>query len=157
MNIQTGDESTSRGRRRPTSPCARQARHPAAQQHRRDVHEPLGVVGRSGRFEPGATASTRAFSFFQNVSARRATTRRPRPTASTATTDSYQGRFDYGADRYGAQLEYLKVGDNFNPEVGFVRRDDFDRIFGAAALQPAPEERSSASASSPGTAASSTS
>ena len=39
--------------------------------------------------------------------------------------ESYQGRFEYGADRYGAQLEYLKVGDNFNPEVGFLRRDNF--------------------------------
>ena len=33
------------------------------------------------------------------------------------------GLVDYGGDRYGAHLEYLKVGDNFNPEVGFVARD----------------------------------
>jgi hypothetical protein len=39
---------------------------------------------------------------------------------------------------YGARLEYLKVGDHFNPEVGFVRRDDFKRTFGSARYSPRP-------------------
>ena len=41
--------------------------------------------------------------------------------------DSFQGRFDYFGDRYGARFEYLDVGDDFNPEVGFIQRDDFRR------------------------------
>jgi hypothetical protein len=53
--------------------------------------------------------------------------------------ESYQGLFDYGADRYGAHVEYLKVGDNFNPEVGFVARGDFRRTFLTARFSPRPK------------------
>src|SRR6185503_3647056 len=74
-----------------------------------------------------------SFSFFQNLSlgaywARTATT-------DLTTTDlsgddqSYQGRLDYNADRYGARAEFLSVGQNFNPQVGFTRRTDFSRSF----------------------------
>ena len=40
---------------------------------------------------------------------------------------SYRGLFEYAGDRYGFRIEQLMVGDKFNPEVGFVRRDDFRR------------------------------
>jgi hypothetical protein len=53
--------------------------------------------------------------------------------------DSYQARLDYFADRYGAKLEYLKVGDNFNPEIGFVQRDNFKRSFASARFSPRPK------------------
>jgi hypothetical protein len=52
--------------------------------------------------------------------------------------DSYQARFDYGADRYGLQFEHLKVGDAFNPEVGFLRRDDFRRNYVLGRFSPRP-------------------
>ena len=55
--------------------------------------------------------------------------------------DSYQGRFEYTGDRYGAQAQYMKVGDNFNPEVGFVRRDNMRRSYGLAKFAPRPKER----------------
>ena len=32
---------------------------------------------------------------------------------------------EYAGDRYGLQLERLRVGDDFNPEVGFLRRLEF--------------------------------
>jgi len=51
---------------------------------------------------------------------------------------SYRGQFDYNADRYGLQLERLVVGANFNPEVGFLRRTDFERSFASARLSPRP-------------------
>jgi hypothetical protein len=38
---------------------------------------------------------------------------------------SYRGRFDYDADLLGLQVERLKVGEDFNPDVGFLRRMDF--------------------------------
>jgi hypothetical protein len=38
---------------------------------------------------------------------------------------SYRARFDYDADLLGVQVERLKVGEAFNPEVGFLRRTDF--------------------------------
>jgi hypothetical protein len=53
--------------------------------------------------------------------------------------DSYQGKFDYLADRYGVRAEYLKVGDNFNPEIGFLRRDDFKRSYGQLRFSPRPK------------------
>ena len=43
---------------------------------------------------------------------------------------SYRAQLDYVGDRYGVQIERLTIGDNFNPEVGFVRRDDMVRSFG---------------------------
>jgi hypothetical protein len=36
-------------------------------------------------------------------------------------------------------MEQVHVGDNFNPEVGFVRRDDFDRTFGSVRFSPRPK------------------
>jgi hypothetical protein len=38
---------------------------------------------------------------------------------------SYRARFDYDADRLGVQIERLAVGENFNPEIGFMRRRNF--------------------------------
>jgi hypothetical protein len=40
---------------------------------------------------------------------------------------SYRGRFAYTGDRYGIGVDHVMVGDHFNPEVGFVRRDDYRR------------------------------
>ena len=64
--------------------------------------------------------------------------------ARTATDDlegdetSYRTQLDYDGDRYGLQLERLAVGDAFNPEVGFVRRDDMIRDFALARFSPRP-------------------
>jgi len=79
-----------------------------------------------------------AFSFFQNVGISTYWARTESP-GLTDDTDSYQGLFDYGADRYGAHLEFLKVGDNFNPEVGFIARDNFKRAYGTARFSPRPK------------------
>ena len=51
---------------------------------------------------------------------------------------SYQTRFSYGADRYGLQADHLLVERNFNPEVGFVRRDNFRRTFVEGRFSPRP-------------------
>ncbi|MCC7415622.1 MAG: carbohydrate binding family 9 domain-containing protein [Acidobacteria bacterium] len=64
--------------------------------------------------------------------------------ARTRTSDrrgrdtSYRGQIDYQGDRYGAQLEHLVVGDDFNPEAGFVRRTDIRRSFGQFRFSPRP-------------------
>ncbi len=64
--------------------------------------------------------------------------------ARTATTgvkgndQSYQARVDYNADRYGARAEFLSVGEDFRPEVGFTRRTGFDRTFGSLRFSPRP-------------------
>ena len=38
---------------------------------------------------------------------------------------SYRAQVAYNGDRYGLQIGHLMVGDAFNPEIGFLRRDDF--------------------------------
>ena len=52
--------------------------------------------------------------------------------------DSYRAQVQYDSDRYGIQGEVLKVGDAFNPEVGFLLRDDFRRTFASARFSPRP-------------------
>ena len=52
---------------------------------------------------------------------------------------SYRARLDYNGDRtYGVQAEHLVVGTDFNPEVGFLRRDDFERSGGSFRFSPRP-------------------
>ena len=52
---------------------------------------------------------------------------------------SYLGRFNFSGDQWGAALEYLRVGENFNPEVGFVRRRGFQETVASARFSPRPE------------------
>jgi hypothetical protein len=51
---------------------------------------------------------------------------------------SHLARFTYNTDRYGLGLEHLGVGANFNPQVGFLRRSDFQRSFAEARFSPRP-------------------
>ena len=53
--------------------------------------------------------------------------------------ESYVGRANYAGDKYGLGGEYIVVGDNFNPEVGLVRRDDFRRYSTTARFTPRPQ------------------
>ena len=82
----------------------------------------------------GADAS---FSFFDSVNflGYYARTRSPGAAGRDA---SYQARFDYGADRYGFELDHLAVEDDFRPEVGFVRRDNFRRTSVSGRFSPRP-------------------
>ncbi|HVZ48787.1 MAG TPA: DUF5916 domain-containing protein [Gemmatimonadaceae bacterium] len=58
--------------------------------------------------------------------------------ATTGGNQSYQGFADYADDLYGAHAEYLSVGANFDPQVGFIRRSDFNRSFGSLRYSPRP-------------------
>ena len=51
---------------------------------------------------------------------------------------SYRAELNYNADRYGVQLERLAVGDDFNPELGFIRRDDMVRSNVQLRFSPRP-------------------
>ena len=53
--------------------------------------------------------------------------------------DSYQARFNWDADQVGFQVEHLLVGENFNPQVGFLRREGFRQNFVSGRLSPRPE------------------
>ena len=52
---------------------------------------------------------------------------------------SYRTQLNYAGDRYGVQLERLVVGTEFNPEVGFLRREDFERSFASFRFSPRPQ------------------
>ena len=51
---------------------------------------------------------------------------------------SYRAQLDLRGDRYGAQLERMLVGRNFNPEMGFVRRADTRRTLAEFRFSPRP-------------------
>ena len=51
---------------------------------------------------------------------------------------SYRFRFDYSSDRYGLVFERLAVGDHFNPDMGYVERDDFRGTGGGFRFSPRP-------------------
>ena len=54
---------------------------------------------------------------------------------------SYRARFDYDADRFGLQVDHLTVGENFNPEVGFLRRNGFIENFAQVRVSRRPRSR----------------
>jgi len=78
------------------------------------------------------------FAFFDNVSllGYYAKTQTPE---NTEEDHSYQGKFEYGGDRYGLTTDYLVVEDNFIPEVGFLMRDNFKRTNVNARFSPRPQ------------------
>ncbi len=94
-------------------------------------------VAAPGRGSNQAYGVDGLFSFYQNLTLGAYYARTSTP-GLAADDDSYQARFDYGGDRYGARAEYLKVGDNFNPEIGFLRRDNFKRSFASLRFSPRP-------------------
>ena len=78
-----------------------------------------------------------AFAFYDNVNFNGyyARTRTP---GLEGDDESYQAAFTYNGDRYALGVDHLLVGDNFNPEIGFLRRDDFRRTFVQAQFSPRP-------------------
>lgn len=135
MNIQTGEEEASGAQ--PTNFTVLRLK--------RDVfrRSAIGFMATNRSVSTTGTGSNQAvgvdgtFSFFQDLSlgaywARTATT------GLEGDDQSWQGRLDYNADRYGARAEFLSVGANFRPEVGFTRRTDFNRSFASLRFSPRP-------------------
>ncbi len=57
----------------------------------------------------------------------------------TTRNASYQGRFDYAPDRWGVRADYLVVGANYSPEVGFTNRSNFRRSYVSGRFSPRPK------------------
>ncbi len=51
---------------------------------------------------------------------------------------SYMGQVNYDRDLIGFSLERLYLGEDFNPEMGFVRRSDFLKTGGSLKIAPRP-------------------
>ena len=94
-------------------------------------------VSRMGPGSSQAYGVDGTFAFFENVSVITylARTRVPDHRGRDM---SYQARFEYAADRVGLQVDHLLVEDNFLPEVGFLRRDNFRRTYVSGRFSPRP-------------------
>lgn len=51
---------------------------------------------------------------------------------------AYRARLENFGDRYGIEYEHMVVGEDFNPEVGFLRRRDFRRNYLQLQFTPRP-------------------
>ncbi len=135
MNIQTGDEDVS----------STQPTNFSVVRVKRDIlrRSTIGAMVTNRSHSTLVSGSNQAygvdgaFAFYQNIALGGYYARTESP-ALNGDNESYQAKFDYVPDRYGVQLEYLKVGDDFNPEVGFIRRDDFRRSFASFRFSPRP-------------------
>jgi TolB-like protein len=94
----------------------------------------VSLVGDGASHAYGMDAN---FAFFENVNFNGYFAKTHTPD-STGKDTSYQARFNYAADRWGVEMDHLLVEDNFVPEVGFVRRDDFRRTFVSGRFSPRP-------------------
>lgn len=56
----------------------------------------------------------------------------------TADSESWQVAAAHTGDLYGGTASYLKVGEGFTPEVGFLRRSDFVKSAGSLRFSPRP-------------------
>ena len=77
------------------------------------------------------------FSFYDNVNFNGYYAKTQTP-GLVGEDESYQAAFTYNGDLYAVSVDHLLVGDNFNPEVGFMRRDDFRRTYLQAKYAPRP-------------------
>jgi hypothetical protein len=92
-------------------------------------------VSQTGKGSNQAFGVDGAFAFFSNLALNAYVAKSE---SSGVTTDdlSYRTQLDYAGDRYGVQLERLAVGDNFNPEIGYLRRDDIRRNYSYFRFSP---------------------
>ena len=105
--------------------------------HRRAVHVPVGRTGRAGA-QRGVSAST---------ARSRSSTTWPSTRTGRETRDRRPDRRRHELSRAaGLRRRSVRraartpaVGANFNPEVGFVRRDDMRRNFGLFRFSPRPK------------------
>jgi len=99
----------------------------------------VSTVGTGGNRSYGVDGT---FAFYENLQINTYWARTETEGLSRQDDTSYRGQLDYSGDRYTVQLERLKIGDNFNPEVGFLRRDDMVRDYARFRFSPRPRTRS---------------
>jgi uncharacterized protein DUF5916 len=112
---------------------------------RRDIlrRSAIGLIGTNRA--PGLSANDSNqvvgvdanLAFYQNVTFNSYYARSRTP-ARRGDASSYMAQFAYAADRYGVNFEHLSVGDAFNPEIGFLRRESFRRSYAQSRFSPRP-------------------
>ena len=136
MNIQAGSETVSQT----------DATNFTVVRVKRDVlkRSAVGVMGTNRSLAANDTGSNRAYGVDGTFGLTQDITlgsywARTSGAGLNGNDQSWQARFDYSADRYGAKLEALEVGKNFRPDVGFLRRTDFRRSYGELRFSPRPK------------------
>jgi hypothetical protein len=135
MDIRTGEEDVS----------GTQPTNFSAARVKRDVfgRSSIGLIATGRSVTQRGTGSNvaygvdGAFGFFTNLTidtywARTSTTGR------SGNDTSYRTQVDYNGRTFGAQAERLVIGEDFNPEVGFVRRPDIRKNFAQLRYSPWP-------------------
>lgn len=77
------------------------------------------------------------FSFFENLNINTYLARTQTP-GLRGNDRSHRVQLEYNADRYGVILEDMMVGEHFNPETGYVRRNDIHRNIANLRFSPRP-------------------
>ena len=137
MSIQAGDEGASN-----TDPT-----NFMVMRVKRDVlkRSAVGVMATNRSLAANDTGSSQAygidgsFGLSQNVSVGTYWALTNNTASADSNNQSWQARFDYNADRYGAKAEVLEVQQNFRPDVGFLRRTNFRRSYGELRFSPRPK------------------
>ena len=112
---------------------------------RRDIlrRSAIGLIGTHRTPRPGGIGSNQvvgvdaALAFFENVTLNSYYARSRTP-GLRGDESSYMAQFAYAADRHGMNVEHLTVGDAFNPEIGFLRRESFRRNYAQGRFSPRP-------------------
>ncbi|MBI2221946.1 MAG: hypothetical protein HYU53_12155 [Acidobacteria bacterium] len=107
---------------------------------KRDVlgRSSLGFIAVDRREASGANDAIGADALFAFGSRARIEGLMARAWTATLAEDSWAGRLHAvnENDRYAMEIDYLRVGRNFDPQAGFVRRRDIDRWFGRVQASP---------------------
>ena len=135
LNVQTGEKTS----------LEAQATNFSVVRIRRDIfrRSSIGFMGTNRSVSLKGDGSSQSygvdanFSFLENlnIATYYAQTHTP---GLTGQNMSYSGSIRNEGDRYGFSYSHLVVGDNFKPEVGFVRRDDFRQNRASAQFTPRP-------------------
>ncbi|MEQ1758956.1 MAG: DUF5916 domain-containing protein [Vicinamibacterales bacterium] len=81
-----------------------------------------------------------SFNFYQNISFNAYWAKTSNP-GRTRDDQSYRGQAQWNADRWGVQVERVRVGNDFDPQVGFMRRTDFTKDRAFFRFSPRPRQR----------------
>jgi len=94
------------------------------------------VAGGGGSNQVGGVDANLAFFKNVQINAYYAGTR---TTGVSGDGGSYRGDFLYAGDRYGLEVDHLKVGSAFSPGIGYLRRTGFRRDFADVRFSPRPQ------------------
>ncbi len=111
----------------------RPPRHPPPQQYRGHLHQPQRFAD-GGHLEPGLRRGRRVLVLPERH--RQRLLRPQRVAEPRRRRRQLPGQGGLLGDRWGARLDYLDVGANYYPEIGFVQRRGFGRTFAAGRFSP---------------------